>query len=94
VLLDFGLAKAFGAAHRRDDGVIFEGTIGYAAPERLWGAEPAPASDWYSFGATLLETFGGHLPGSPDAAAASNVADLLDAETSRGSQRKPRPLLY
>ncbi|MCC6624601.1 MAG: sigma 54-interacting transcriptional regulator [Deltaproteobacteria bacterium] len=55
VLIDFGLAGAFG-------GDALGGTRGYLAPELLAGAAPTPASDLYALGVTLRAL----APSSPE----------------------------
>ncbi|HTL33386.1 MAG TPA: AAA family ATPase [Kofleriaceae bacterium] len=54
VLLDFGVASAFGDRGRA-------GTPAYAAPEQTRG-EACPASDWYAFGVVMYELLTGTLP--------------------------------
>lgn len=49
VVMDFGLAQAFGDTSR------LAGTPRYIAPERYQGAEPTPASDVFSMGVILSE---------------------------------------
>ncbi|MDX2178145.1 MAG: serine/threonine-protein kinase [Bryobacteraceae bacterium] len=48
VVMDFGLARAFGVAN--PPGGVRAGTAEYMAPELLAGGEPAIASDLYAFG--------------------------------------------
>ncbi len=50
VVLDFGLVAQERATHK---GII--GSPRYIAPELTEGAEPTPASDWYSLGVMLYE---------------------------------------
>jgi len=60
VLLDFGLVTDFGGADERSDNVL--GTPLYVGPEQMSGAEPGPASDWYSLGVMLYEALTGFPP--------------------------------
>jgi len=53
VVMDFGLARAFG-----EDGGQLAGTPRYMAPERIGGAEATPASDVYSLGVIFQEMLG------------------------------------
>ena len=62
VLLDFGLATAFGSDTARHYGAGLTGTYAYMAPEVLLGAPPSPEADWYSVGALLHETLTDELP--------------------------------
>lgn len=62
-LIDFGISRPLGDPMSRvteDDVVV--GTLGYMAPEQLFGDEPTAASDIYAAGATLYEMFGGRPP--------------------------------
>ena len=56
VLADFGVAS------HPSGGAGFAGTPDYAAPEQRRGAPPAPAMDWYAFGAVLFEALAGERP--------------------------------
>ncbi len=62
VLLDFGLAAAFGEVERDVTAPLLAGTILYMAPEQAWGTGLSPAADWYAFGATLYEAITGNVP--------------------------------
>jgi serine/threonine-protein kinase len=53
-LLDFGLAKLASSRHTQPN--HFKGKLGYAAPERLLGAECDRRSDVFSAGVLLWET--------------------------------------
>lgn len=57
IVMDFGLAQAFGAGSGR-----LAGTPNYIAPERYLGAEPTPACDLYAMGVILYEMLTGRLP--------------------------------
>ena len=61
VLADFGVASRAAASGAATPGG-FAGTPGYAAPEQLRGAPPAPAMDWYALGAVLFEALAGERP--------------------------------
>ena len=68
VLLDFGIARAFGAAV--DDQVtaqgIAVGTLAYMSPEQVRGERaPDPRSDIYATGAVLFECVAGRTPFHP-----------------------------
>lgn len=68
VLLDFGIARALGAA--ADDQVtaqgIAVGTLAYMSPEQVRGERiPDPRSDIYSTGAVLFECISGRPPFHP-----------------------------
>lgn len=62
VLLDFGVALAFGFDTPEHYARGGRGTIGYMAPEVLFAEPATPASDWYSVGAMLYEAITGRLP--------------------------------
>lgn len=53
LLTDFGIASVAGATRTLTATGLVTGTLGYVAPERLSGAEPGPAADLWSLGATL-----------------------------------------
>lgn len=61
-LLDFGVALAFGFETPEHYAHGGGGTIGYMAPEVLFGEPATQAADWYSVGAMLYEALTGHLP--------------------------------
>jgi len=61
VLTDFGIARFEGDAGLTMAGVVL-GSPGFIAPERLYGADAAPASDLWSLGATLYTAVEGHGP--------------------------------
>lgn len=58
---DFGIASAAGDAAHSDDGMI-TGTPAYLPPEVARGAQPSPASDVFSLGATLYAAIEGQPP--------------------------------
>ncbi|GAA1245874.1 hypothetical protein GCM10009665_40890 [Kitasatospora nipponensis] len=83
VLTDFGIASVAGATAPQTTALL--GTVGYVAPERLAGAEPGPAADLWSLGATLYFA----VEGRP-AYAADNVAAALAAVMTRDPQPMTR----
>ncbi|HKN96176.1 MAG TPA: serine/threonine-protein kinase [Pseudonocardiaceae bacterium] len=60
-ITDFGIARAAGDVTVTKTG-IFAGTPAYLAPEVARGQEPTPASDVFSFGATLYDAVEGGPP--------------------------------
>ena len=60
-LIDFGIAKLFGAALSPEPGTRI-GTEGYAPIEQLRGGQAYPCSDLYSLGATCLHLLTGCKP--------------------------------
>lgn len=62
VLLDFGLAKSFNAAHAGTTGSLFGYTPNYAPLEQVQGSGTGPASDLYSLAATLYHLLAGAPP--------------------------------
>jgi serine/threonine-protein kinase len=62
-LVDFGIARDLGdPSSRLTDPDVVVGTVGYMAPEQLFGDEPTAASDVYAAGATLYEMVAGRPP--------------------------------
>lgn len=57
-LLDFGIAKAVGGAHRTTVGMV-KGTSGYMSPEQIRGEELDPRSDLFSLGVVMHECLTG-----------------------------------
>lgn len=53
-LVDFGIARAFGAAHRTDDGMV-RGKLGYMSPEQVQGKQVDGRSDVFTLAAVLAE---------------------------------------
>ncbi|MBM2811795.1 MAG: serine/threonine protein kinase with sensor(s) [Chloroflexi bacterium] len=66
-LVDFGIAKASGAASNTNVGTVL-GTVHYIAPEQARGEPAIPATDIYSLGAVLYEVATGRLPFTGDSA--------------------------
>ncbi|HEX4705816.1 MAG TPA: protein kinase [Pseudonocardiaceae bacterium] len=60
-ITDFGIARASGDVTVTQTG-MFAGTPAYLAPEVARGQEPTPASDVFSFGATLYDAVEGGPP--------------------------------
>jgi tRNA A-37 threonylcarbamoyl transferase component Bud32 len=55
-LADFGIAYLIDSAHLTAPGTLI-GTAAYVSPEQAQGAAPTPATDIYSLGLVLLESF-------------------------------------
>jgi len=60
-LMDFGLSRI---THHADETRGFAGTLGYASPEVMRGAEGSTASDVFAFGVMLQELLSGRRPWS------------------------------
>lgn len=61
VLMDFGLALDPGRAKLTSQGGLV-GTMNYMSPEAMRGDPVTPASDWYSWGATVFYLLEGRVP--------------------------------
>ncbi|QIS14146.1 protein kinase [Nocardia arthritidis] len=59
---DFGVSRAVYADATLTRTGAFTGTPGYMAPEVAYGADPGPASDVFSLGATLFAAIEGNSP--------------------------------
>ena len=81
-IMDFGIARVFGAAGMTRDGRVI-GTLEYLAPERIRGKQDDPRSDLYSVGVVLYQMVTGHLPFE-----AESDYDLLTAQIQK---QPPRP---
>ncbi|MGE0785564.1 MAG: serine/threonine-protein kinase [Sandaracinaceae bacterium] len=62
-LIDFGISRTLGDPRSRvtEENVVV-GTLGYMAPELLFGDEPTARSDVYSAAATIYEVLSGRPP--------------------------------
>jgi len=94
-LLDFGLAKIEGSAHKLTQEAVVMGTPAYMSPEQARGESSAigPASDQYSLGALLYELLSGRTPfsGSPQIVI-FNVLNEVPEPPRKANARIPRPL--
>ncbi len=62
-LIDFGIGRDLGNPKSRvTEPDVVCGTLGYMAPEQLFGDEPSVRSDLYSAGATIYEMLTGRAP--------------------------------
>jgi tetratricopeptide (TPR) repeat protein len=75
VVMDFGLAQAFGAPAAPH---TIAGTPPYIAPELYQGAAPSPACDLYALGVVLFEMLTGHRPASPPVAPSKSGGRPVD----------------
>jgi hypothetical protein len=103
-LADFGIARAKDDPRFTQTGFL-TGTIAYLAPELLNGADATPASDMWSFGATLFEAMEGRrafdgptTPATlmavaaapvPRATKAGPLSDVIAALLNREPGRRP-----
>ena len=60
-IVDFGLAKLFGASHLTTSGVVL-GTVAYMAPEQIRGESVDARADIWSLGILLFELIAGKHP--------------------------------
>jgi eukaryotic-like serine/threonine-protein kinase len=81
-IMDFGIARALGAARMTRDGRVI-GTLEYLAPERIQGKPADIRSDLYSVGMVLYEMITGRLPFQT-----ASEYELLMAQVQ---QTPPRP---
>lgn len=62
-LIDFGIGRDLGNPQSRvTEPDVVVGTLGYMAPEQLFGEEPTVQTDVYGAGATIYEMLTGHPP--------------------------------
>ena len=101
---DFGIARAKDDPRFTQTGFL-TGTIAYLAPELLNGADATPASDMWSFGATLFEAIEGRrafdgptTPATlmavaaapvPRAVNAGPLSGVIDALLNRNPEQRP-----
>lgn len=84
-LIDFGISRALADPMSRvtEDNVVV-GTVGYMAPEQLFGDEPTERSDIYAAGATIYEV----LTGRP----AHDIGDGEIRAILQSMTRSPAPI--
>ncbi|WP_090095313.1 serine/threonine-protein kinase [Lentzea jiangxiensis] len=82
-ITDFGISRALGDVAVTKTGML-AGTPAYLAPELARGAEPAPASDVFSLGATIYAM----TEGEPPFGKSTNDLGLL-YKVARGETRPP-----
>ena len=96
LLIDFGSVRKL--AHAVTDGSTITGTVGFMAPEQLWGRASA-ATDFYGVGMTMLWLkLGGQLPEglrTEDGKLAStlllgSLRNVLERLTATDSSRRPQ----
>lgn len=77
-ILDFGVAKLAGEAHRTSTGSTI-GTIAYMSPEQVQGREVDHRTDIWSYGVILYEMLTGELPfqGDYEAAIIYSIIDEI-----------------
>ncbi|KAK1178972.1 protein kinase [Streptomyces sp. NBS 14/10] len=75
-LVDFGIARAMDDTRLTHHGIA--GSTGYMAPELFQGADPSPATDLWSLGATLFHAAEGRDPFARQTPAATLHAILHD----------------
>jgi serine/threonine protein kinase len=83
VIMDFGLARAFGDDARGGSSSAAAGTPDYMAPEQVEGKPPSPAFDIYAFGVVAFELLTGRKP--------FTAASPYMAALSRLQRRAPAP---
>ena len=93
-LMDFGLAKEYGAP--RSAGTVtglIVGTPHYMSPEQARGERVGFASDIYALGVVIFEIFTGRLPFQGENQTATILMHLNDAPPLADQPRLPLPLL-
>ncbi|WP_324192130.1 serine/threonine-protein kinase [Nocardia puris] len=83
-ITDFGISRATGDVTLTETGLIC-GTAAYLAPEVARGADPTPAADVFSLGATLFHA----LEGEPPYGSSANPLAVLYA-AANGQVSEPR----
>ena len=79
VLTDFGIATVAGDPGLTQAGMVM-GTPGFCAPERIRGAPASPASDLWSFGATLYAAVEGRGPFDGQSSAMAVLANIVHSD--------------
>ena len=77
LLTDFGIAAAAGEDRLTSTGEMV-GTVAYAAPEQLSGAEPDRLVDVYALGCVVFELLTGHVPFERQTLASAMYAHMTE----------------
>jgi CHASE2 domain-containing sensor protein/predicted Ser/Thr protein kinase len=77
LLTDFGIAAAAGQDRLTSTGDVV-GTVAYAAPEQLAGAEPDRLVDVYALGCVVFELLTGHVPFERQTLASAMYAHMTE----------------
>lgn len=80
-LVDLGLARDVGSSPLRPPSGLI-GTVGYMAPEQIWGTDAGPAVDLFAAGTILLELLIGRLPRAAEPSRFSSGLPELSLETA------------
>src|SRR5262249_33651198 len=86
---DFGIARHDGADYTTPGRLM--GTIAYAAPELLEGAQPSGPADVYSLGCVIYECLVGQVPFQHEHPAAVLVSHMRDRVPSVTERRGDLP---